>query len=121
MRLAALLAGALLCTDAPAQPWGLERGAARAESEPSERSDRDDDSWLPYRNYSPRTPAAEPAPVKRRESRSTPAVTETRDPDLARCDRYTLQLESLLREEMRGKNTGPQQRALHETRMREGC
>ena len=121
MRLAALVAGALLWTGAAAQPWGVERDSSpRGEREPSERSDRDDDSWLPYRN-SPRSARPEIPSSGKKESPWTPAATETRDPDLARCDRYKVQLESLLREEMRGKNTGAQQRALHEERLRAGC
>ncbi len=105
--------------------------APKADVERPEHSDRDDDSWLPYRSYSPRssTPRTSPARTSRppaspsasKESPWTPAAVEARDPDLARCDRYKAQLEVLLREEMRGRNTGEQQRTLHERRLRDGC
>jgi hypothetical protein len=118
MRLAPWLLGALVFAEAAAQPWGSPRSpSSSGEREPSERSDRDYDreSWFPRRESSS---GAEARPAAK-ESPWTPA--EARDPDLSRCDRYRTQLEALLREEMRGKPTGAQQRALHEQRMREGC
>ena len=119
-RLAPWLFGALLCAEAAAQPWGVERSSPRGE--PSERSDRDSDreSWFP--RSEPLSPARdEPARGSGGSGSWTPPPKEERDADLTRCDRYQAQLETLLREEMRGKSTGAQQRALHEQRMRDGC
>lgn len=115
MRVAPWLVAALFCAEAAAQPWAIERSLPR--SEPSERSDRDNESW--FQRGTPSTP--EPAAPRRAEGPWTPAPKEAREPDLARCDRYQVQLEGLLREEMRGRNTGAQQRALHEQRLRDGC
>jgi hypothetical protein len=115
MRLLPWLACALFCAEVAAQPWGIERSPPR--SEPSERSERDNEPW--FQRGTTSTP--EPAASGRSESPWTPAAREAREPDLARCDRYRVQLEGLLREEMRGRNTGAQQRALHEQRLRDGC
>jgi len=115
MKSAPWLVGALFCVaEAAAQPWAAERAAPR--SEPPERSERDNEPW-----FQRGTSSTEPAAPERRPSPSTPLPKEARDPDLARCDRYQAQLEVLLREEMRGRSTGAQQRSLHEQRLRDGC
>ena len=116
------LAALLLCGDALAQPWTNERSTpSRVDRDPPERVERDYDreSSFPRRESSP-------APARAAEKTRAPAQSpwtagEARDPDLARCDRYRAQLETLLREEMRGHATGAQQRTLHEARMRDGC
>jgi len=115
MRLSPWLACALFCAEAAAQPWGIERSPPRPEA--SERSERDYEPWFQRGSSNP----PEPAAPRRAESPWTPQPRDEREPDLARCDRYKTRLETLLREEMRGRNTSAQQRTLHEERLRDGC
>jgi hypothetical protein len=57
----------------------------------------------------------------------TPPTQPSRDPALARCDSFRSELESVIRQEMRGgspaamEKLGAKRRSIHQARMDAGC
>lgn len=92
------------------------------------RTERDYEPWRANRQSKPpKTTSSSPSTPKAQPARSAAKPAETRDPALARCDKYRARMEQVIREEQRGGDPARMPRLAEERKqvyqetMRAGC